>query len=111
MIFVISFSGLISEEHTYLNKTIIYRAGLDVSLTTVRKRLREGGLFHHIPARKEELTPNNIINRRSFCESHRLEQKNNQKQLRNAIIYLPCSQGYGEGQIIGYSMVGVERVK
>jgi transposase len=41
-----------------------------VSIDTVRRRLKEGGLHHYRPAPKEELSPANIRQRLAFAAEH-----------------------------------------
>lgn len=42
----------------------------NISAPTVRRRLNEHGLFHHIPARQTPLTPEHINARIQFCEEN-----------------------------------------
>ena len=57
----------------------LYVTGISglVSDETVRNRLREGGLFHRVPAKREDLTPAHIRARLNFFEEHRLVYGNN----------------------------------
>jgi transposase len=49
---------------------IMERVQPGVSVDTVRRRLVEGGLKHHIPASKEELSAANIRQRLQFAAEH-----------------------------------------
>lgn len=58
-----------AEESPFITSAFIARE-LNVSENLVRRRLRESGLYHHIPAVEAKLTEKHIADRIKFCEEN-----------------------------------------
>lgn len=58
------------QETPFITATQLKNDFPDISAATIRRRLNENKLFHHIPARQSPLTPRNINARLQFCEEN-----------------------------------------
>lgn len=58
-----------AEESPFITATSIARE-MNLSARIVRNRLRESGLFHHIPATEAKLTQKHLDDRIKFCEEN-----------------------------------------